>query len=1472
MPVSWDDFTPVAEATDWNQFSPAEAQTDWSKFVPSKEQPFNPDPSISANDLLGKGLGSAGSLPEISTQDDPRNIHRQILADEMARVRSESPTVFGSAEPMQRQTLGMATLENSVGDLLKGISTAAAGALAAGFPGTTPETKRRLIEEHPLYKAGKFLQESGVFKTAAEQIPDYAKMDAVVKAQDQAIPMAPLVLAGELAPVVIGLQSAGAHIDNDYKNAIAKGKSSDEAAVEAFDKSVISGGMQALVFAALPGPLRKLGDKYLIDKLGTDGLKRIIAGQAAQVGEGAVLGAASRIGENAVEGKPLAEGTGPAAVGMAIMQGIMPRGATEQENLKERYQIAADQVDYLTRISKDAFRKVVTDNGKEKVQEGLQGPVLEPAVEPKVGEVTNPNLTSKQEPVKVAEVKAEPKSEPIPESVTDAGLNETMTDEPGPVDALLQSKPTPTPEPVKPQGEFKISEQVELNELRITKESRGLGRLNSERLAELESKEKSGTLDQPVKPQGMGGAVPEEFADSGSYASNMFAAIDRDRIEMGKEPMDLGKKRTWDEDSQKALHKMNREPNWLPELLADISANPRPLLSWENAGLVWYRANLKAEAHNAMKRISLAAEDGRVDALNDAKADVAKFEAQIMVLDDAVGRGGTGSEAGRSLKAQQMATGQDFSLVEMRLEKRAIANNGKPLTPAQEADVARLYKEIAEKDAALKKYEDEASQRNADETLDNIQGEHEQTYKSPYSKAVLDHAKKVVADHKKITSQEQRSKVIDYFSNDDNFQGMGAAVPGEFGTRPLPKEILDAVAIEWGQKTMEGLTDRKAFDADVLSELGDRSKPYLDQIWEAANKHVDEYLASLTVKLGKNADQVKRVVKKTDSKEVISDLSDKIKSRVENNKRKEITGYVQKLARQFVEDGITDREVLLDKVHEVLKGIDPEFTRREAMDAISGYGQFKRLSKDEISVKLRDLKGQMQQMAKLDDMLKKQPPLKTGIERREISNEESKLIKKVNAAKNEFQIPSTDSATQLQSALDTIKARAERQRQDYVDRLERKDFATGREKRIIKRDPEAELLEYHAYAAKEAWHKAMMEDRLANASPLMKAIRFTGDVLNTQRAILTSMDLSAVLRQGGFIATVHPIRALQSFPAMFRAFGSEAAAHAINVGIARRPNFHLYKSSKLYLSEKGHKLSQMEEAYMSRMLDKLPTALGGGLVRGSERAYTTFLNKLRADSFDSMIATLARSREVTPKEANAIANYINVSTGRGTFGVKHDAALATLATVFFAPRYTVSRFQMLFGQPMVRGTLRTRAMIAGEYARFLIGVGLVYGMGKKAGATIETDARSSEFGKMRWGNTRIDPLAGLLQTTVLLGREISGQTKQSNSGRIVPIRGPGVPYKGTTGFDVLARFSRQKLAPVPGAVINSLSGTDTVGQPVTIANTAMGSLVPLSLQDIYKVMNEHGVPAGTAFTLLSIFGMGLQNFDASKHPRPERAF
>ncbi len=254
---------------------------------------------------------------------------------------------------------------------------------------------------------------------------------------------------------------------------------------------------------------------------------------------------------------------------------------------------------------------------------------------------------------------------------------------------------------------------------------------------------------------------------------------------------------------------------------------------------------------------------------------------------------------------------------------------------------------------------------------------------------------------------------------------------------------------------------------------------------------------------------------------------------------------------------------------------------------------------------------------------------------------------------------------------------------------------------------------------------------------------------------------------------------------------------------------------------------------------------------------------MRADVFDSMAASVGKRGQLTPVEAHALANFVNVASGRGGLGFLEEASVP-LARLFFAPRFVASRFQLLAGQPFYQGSMRTRLAVGSEYAKSLIGLGLFYTAAKLAGGDdvkIEMDPRSSDFGKVHIRNTRIDPLAGLSQMAVFGSRLVTGETKSTTTGRVSPLRG-NVPFGGQTVASVIGNFIRSKAAPVPGAILDALTGQNVVGERLTPGSMASNLLLPMSVRDVWQAMTEdEGLPRGVAASLLAILGMGTQVYD-----------
>jgi RNA polymerase sigma factor (sigma-70 family) len=165
-----------------------------------------------------------------------------------------------------------------------------------------------------------------LFPVSPEQSEKFA-----VKAAGEAGGFAAPALSGPLAPFTMAMQSAGEHINNDYDELVKKGMSPRAASEETFKRATASGLTSEVIWSVLPTPLRKLGDKFLIDKFGVAGVKRFLLGRAAALGEGAVLGASTRIGENTTSGEDMFKGVGESAGGMAGLQLLFPRGKTSLE-------------------------------------------------------------------------------------------------------------------------------------------------------------------------------------------------------------------------------------------------------------------------------------------------------------------------------------------------------------------------------------------------------------------------------------------------------------------------------------------------------------------------------------------------------------------------------------------------------------------------------------------------------------------------------------------------------------------------------------------------------------------------------------------------------------------------------------------------------------------------------------------------------------------------------------------------------------------------------------------------------------------------------------------------------------------------------------------------------------------------------------------------------------------------------------
>jgi hypothetical protein len=326
-----------------------------------------------------------------------------------------------------------------------------------------------------------------------------------------------------------------------------------------------------------------------------------------------------------------------------------------------------------------------------------------------------------------------------------------------------------------------------------------------------------------------------------------------------------------------------------------------------------------------------------------------------------------------------------------------------------------------------------------------------------------------------------------------------------------------------------------------------------------------------------------------------------------------------------------------------------------------------------------------------------------------------------------------------------------------------------------------------------------------------------------------------------------------------------------------RPNVSRYKSADLYLAPVDGSLNAKEEAFLgSEMFSRWKK---NNPVRASDRAYAAYLNRLRADVFDNMANALGPN--ATDEQLREVARYINVASGRGDIGGKGSSqigkqigqAMPAAATLLWSPRNLSSRIQFVLGVPLAEAARvpGARKLIAKEYAKTIIATGSVMGLAKlglesSGQGSVSGDITSSDFGKIRAGDTRIDMMAGVQQPLVLLGRLMTGKTTSPVSGKTTSLKEPkfGQPGPGELAF----RFMKSKANPVFGSAEEMYTGKDFVGQEVSTGKSLANLVVPLSVNEIYEALTEDGIDKQDALVLLNLFGISTARFKDKEKQMP----
>jgi len=774
-------------------------------------------------------------------------------------------------------------------------------------------------------------------------------------------------------------------------------------------------------------------------------------------------------------------------------------------------------------------------------------------------------------------------------------------------------------------------------------------------------------------------------------------------------------------------------------------------------------------------------------------------------------------------------------------------NNPRPLRAEESAAIAYRRKQLSvDKKANLEK-QIEVKQLPDSPTKNDMLIELENESISIENKLSAQDA--VLKTSGTIQSSDFRTRQWFYDIDKGNytFETMHKQAIKENKGQPIPQELYDKIK---AQAEEIEILNKKMLEVEVK------------QSQEAINKTIEKH----KLEEAKETRQGKRKIKYENLDDeltgLVGELIELTQGQLNIGIDPQIYTIMGKMAKNRIAKGIVKAEEIVDSIMTELKKAGIEWDERTIRDAISGYGKKVARTRNELTAQLNEAKSIMRLISKIEDaedgiMLVKGKRKPTPEEIQKLRQQLKDIIVEKGLDEN--------------IRIEDFKNRTKKSIDEYQRRLKEHDFekVPRRETPI---DKDLQNLQYKKELVKAAYRRELYKYQQSQRTVPQKIGGAVMEFFQLPRAMLASMDLSAVLRQGGFIVAAHPIRGLRSMPEMFKAI-SEKGEYKVHQDILNRENATngYYKRGNLEITEVRGELKYQEESFASRLASSVPG------VALSQRLYTTYLNVLRANSFDALVRSLEKGgRKLTDVELKAIGNFINVATGRGNLGQLNNG-MNYLNTVFFSPRNAVSRIQLITGQPFFKpSSARVRLAILNEYARAAESLAVIYKLAQLNGGEIGTDPTDSDFGKIIFGNIRIDPLTGMSQAMVFFNRNIrnvgvwTGTNKYINKNIPLPFDitlSQKIPYK-QDATNLTKEFLTNKLHPTIGAFYNlgreksdyrKLYPKDLLP---SLNPPSLGELAtPLAYKDVYEVLVAEGVTPTIAVGMLSMLGVGIQVYE-----------
>lgn len=384
----------------------------------------------------------------------------------------------------------------------------------------------------------------------------------------------------------------------------------------------------------------------------------------------------------------------------------------------------------------------------------------------------------------------------------------------------------------------------------------------------------------------------------------------------------------------------------------------------------------------------------------------------------------------------------------------------------------------------------------------------------------------------------------------------------------------------------------------------------------------------------------------------------------------------------------------------------------------------------------------------------------------------------------------------------------------------------------------------------------------------MEAASFIGGLAKSMKATL---DNSFLFRQGFKAMISHPKQwadnSVRSFGIIARQLGKKATSNDIVDGIKAEIYGRKNAQNGNY-KKMGLDIGTTEEAFPTSLPEYIP--LLGRLFKASEAAFSGTAYRLRADIADQMLKAAEKSgRDITDKDLlKSIGTYTNSLTGRGDLG-RAEGFSKGFNNLFFSPKNFKSNLDFLTAHQFDKTDPFIKAQARKNLAKMITAVGGALATAKAINpASVDFDPRSSDFGKIKIGNTRVDVTAGMSSLITLSAREITQKSKSSTTGKMTQI--DSGKFGAPTTLSVIGDFFTNKLAPAFSTGIHVRQGKDFNGNKMNlttvegIKNTANDLLTPLPISNAVELAQDPQSAGLILGVMLDGLGISTNTYSSKK--------